>query len=235
MTIGNVTWIAFAGMLGSFANQTAQAQNLLANAGFETGNFEGWSLSGSTAFEGVSTSFATAPNSGSYSAFFGAVGSYNIISQTIATTVGDTYNISFALENSGGPYSEAFVDWGGAQVWDVQPSGTFGWNVLGWNEVATSASTTLSFGFEQDPSYFNLDDTSVVDLTPHPIVTPDPGDKTPPPTPPPPVFNTTITDDGTLDLKDPVPDQGAGLWTSAATLLGLCAVAGYGRRRRQTA
>jgi hypothetical protein len=232
MTIGNVTWIAFAGMLGSFANQTAQAQNLLANAGFETGNFQGWTLSGSTAFEGVSSTFATTPNSGSYSAFFGAVGSYNIISQTIATTVGDTYNISFALENSGGPYSEAFVDWDGAQVWDVQPSGTFGWNILGWNEVATSASTTISFGFEQDPSYFNLDDTSVVDITPHPLVAPAPGDNTPPPS----VINTTISDDGDTVGKDPpAPDQGVGLWTSAATLLGLCAVAGYGRRPRQTA
>ena len=47
------------------------------------------------------------PNDGLYSAFFGAVGSYNVISQTIATTAGDNYNISFALTTAAGPYSEA--------------------------------------------------------------------------------------------------------------------------------
>jgi len=226
MRLGNVCKMAFAGMLGLFASQSVEGQNLLANPGFETGNFSGWTLSGSTAFEGVSTSFATTPHSGSYSAFFGAIGSYNIVSQTLSTTVGDQYNISFALDNSGGPYSEAFVDWGGTKVWDVQPSGTFGWNELGFNEVATSTSTTISFGFEQVPSYFNLDDTSVVDITPHPLV--NPGNE------PPfvPVIKTTILDDGSPVGK--VPDQGVGLWASAATLLGLCAVAGY-RRRQQTA
>jgi len=149
MKLGIMSGIACAGMVSLLVSQSVQGQNLLANPGFETGDFTGWTLSGSTAFEGVSTSFATTPSSGSYSAFFGAVGSYNIISQTISTAVGDKYNISFALDNSGGPYSEAFVDWGGTQVWDVQPSGTFGWNVLGFNEVATGTSTTISFGFEQ--------------------------------------------------------------------------------------
>jgi len=229
MKLGNTTWIALGSMLGLVASQTAQGQNLLVNPGFETGSFDGWTLSGSSAFEGVSTSFASAPNSGSYSAFFGAVGSYNLLSQTIATTVGDTYNLSFALDNSGGPYSEAFVQWGGTQVWDIQPSGTFGWTQLGWNEVATSASTTITFGFQQVPSYFNLDDTSVVDLTPHPQAAP------PPENQPPyvPVINTTEL---APPIADPpkVPDQGVGLWASAATLLGLCAVAGY-RRREQTA
>lgn len=219
MKLGNNSWIAFAGMLGLFAGQAVLGQDLLVNPGFETGNFSGWTLSGSTAFEGVSTSFATTPYSGNYSAFFGAVGSYNIISQTIATTVGDTYNISFALDNSGGPYSEVYVAWGGTQVFDIQPSHTFGWNDFGVDVAATSASTTVSFGFEQVPSYFNLDDASVVDLTSHPAVVP--------------VLKTTIVDDGDINDK-PAPDQGVGLWFSAATLLGLCAVAGF-RRRPQTA
>ena len=134
MKLGILSGIAFAATLGLLAGQSASAQDLLVNPGFETGDFTGWSLSGSTAFEGVSSTFATTPYSGSFSAFFGAVGSYNIISQTIATTVGDQYNISFALDNSGGPYSEAFVNWGGNQVWDIQPTSTFGWTVFGWNE-----------------------------------------------------------------------------------------------------
>ena len=180
MKLGNLNKMAFAGALGLFASQSMEAQNLLANPGFETGDFSGWTLSGSTAFEGVSSTFATTPNSGSYSAFFGAVGGYNIISQTINTVIGDTYNLSFALDNSGGPYSEAYVDWGGAQVWDIQPAGTFGWNQLGLTVTATGSSTTVSFGFEQVPSYFNLDDTSLVDLTANSSVTP--------------IINTTVVD-----------------------------------------
>lgn len=168
MIFGNLTKMAFAGALGVLASQSVQAQNLLANHGFETGDLSGWTLSGSTSFEGVSSTFATTPNSGSYSAFFGAVGTYNLISQTINTVVGDTYNLSFFLDNSGGPFSEAYAQWGGTQVWDVQPAGTFGWNQFGVVLSATSASTTVTFGFEQVPSYFNLDDTSLVDLTANP-------------------------------------------------------------------
>jgi MYXO-CTERM domain-containing protein len=217
MKLDRIFGMVCVGMLSSVASYSAQGQNLLVNPGFETGTFAGWTLSGSTAFEGVSTSFASTPADGRYSAFFGAVGAYNIISQTITTTPGDVYDISFALDNSGGPYSEMFVDWGSSQVFDIQPTGSFGWTVLGWNQPATSASTTISFGFEQVPSYFNLDDTSVVDLTHHnPDITPDD------------IQNTDPGPSPGGPLK--APDQG-GSWTAAATLFGLCAVASYRRRQ----
>jgi hypothetical protein len=219
MKLGNLSKMAFAGAVGLFASQSMEAQNLLANPGFEAGNFSGWTLSGSTAFEGVSSTFATAPYTGSYSAFFGAVGGYNIISQTINTVAGDTYNLSFAMDNSGGAYSEAFVNWGSAQVWDIQPTGTFGWNQFGLVLTATGSSTTVSFGFEQVPSYFNLDNTSLVDLTANPSVNP---------------ITTTTVGGGIISNADPVPDQAVGIWATAATLLGLCALAGY-RRHQQAA
>lgn len=217
--------MVLAATLGLFAGQSANAQNLLVNPGFETGNFAGWSLSGSTAYEGVSSTFATTPYAGSYSAFFGAVGSYNVISQTFATTPGDVYNVSFALDNSGGPFSEANLSWGGSQVWDLKPSSTFGWTEFGLNEQATGSSITVSIGFEQVPSYFNLDNTSVVDLTQNSSFVP--------------VLNTAdigapIPDPTKPDSVTVTPDQGVGLLVSAVTLLGLCAVAGY-RSRRQTA
>jgi len=221
MKLDRLCGLVCVGMLSSFASYSALGQNLLVNPGFETGDFSGWTLSGSTSFEGVSTSFASTPNSGRYSAFFGAVGTFNIISQTIPTTIGDNYNISFALDNSGGPYSEMFVDWGtGNQVFDIQPAGTFGWTDFGWNEIATGATTTISFGFQQVPSYFNLDDASVVDLTlrntDHPVE---------------PVLNTTVPGDAPNGPQK-VPDQG-GSWTAAAALLGLCGLAAS--RRRQIA
>ncbi len=218
MRLDRFIGVGCVGMLGSLAGYSALGQNLLVNPGFETGTFSGWTQSGSTAFEGVSTSFASTPASGSYSAFFGAVGAYNVISQTLTTTPGDTYDISFALDNSGGPYSEMFVEWGGVQVFDIQPQASFGWTSFGWNQPALGATTTISFGFEQVPSYFNLDDASVVDLTHH-----DP-DQTP--------VDIQQTDvPGGDNGPQKVPDHGSS-WTAAATLLGLCAFAKY-RRREQ--
>ena len=141
MKSGKVNGIAVAVAFGMFAGQAASGENLLVNPGFETGTFAGWTPSGNTSFEGVSTSFVTTPYDGSYSAFFGAVGSYNIISQTIATTIGDTYEISFDLFDAGGPSAKAYVDWGGTRVWNLSYSGSFGWTELSWTEVASSAST----------------------------------------------------------------------------------------------
>ena len=76
---------------------------------------------------------------------------------------------------------------------------------------ATDVTTTVSFAFRQDPSWFNFDDASVVDVSQLDV----------------PFTNTTIT------IAPSVPDQGVGIWTTAATLLGMCALAGY--RRRQVA
>ena len=208
MKLGILTGIAVAGMVSLSVSQSAQGQNLLANPGFETGDFSGWTLSGDSGFEAVSPNFATTPNSGSYSAYFGAVGDYNIISQMIPTTPGDTYNLSFFLANDGGgPVEDVVVGWGSSEV-DLGVSTAIPWTQFGWNEVATTWCTEVTFAFRQDPGYYNLDDTSVVDLTQNANL--------------PPVNRTCV------------PDQGVGLWATAATLLGLCLVAGK-RRHLQTA
>jgi hypothetical protein len=223
MKLGNISKMAFAGALGLFAGQSMEANvvdgvpNLLSNPGFESGDFSGWTPSGSQAYEGVSGTFATTPYSGSYSAFFGAMDSYNVISQTINTVAGDTYNLSFALFNLGGAASDAFVDWGGAKVWELQSTSAFGWTEFGIEFTANSSSTEVSFSFEQDPSYYNLDNTSLVDLTANPLVNP--------------ILNSDTTNPP-VSQGDSVPDQGVGIWAAAATLLGLCALAGYRRHQK---
>jgi hypothetical protein len=205
--------VAIVGMFGLLAGQSALAvvavgPNLLNNPGFETGDFSGWSVAGIQDYDGVSDSLAIKPHSGGYSAYFGAVGDFNQIYQNIATTPGDSYDISFWLANniplngSPGISSEAYVDWGRGQLpgSDLLTTSTFGWTYYSYTATATSSTTQVLFAFEEDPAYFNLDDTSVRDLT----------------------FHSNI------------PDQPVGLWMTAATLLGLCAVAGS-RRRQEVA
>jgi hypothetical protein len=62
--------------------------NLIANCGFETGDFTGWTQSGNTGFTGV-TGF---PYSGSYAAFMGPVGSDGYLTQSFNS---NTFSFAF--------------------------------------------------------------------------------------------------------------------------------------------
>ena len=73
------------------------ADELIANGGFETGNFSGWTtLPASSGSDfGVNSNY---PNSGTKDAFFGATGQYNdSIMQTLPTVEGQSYKIDFYL------------------------------------------------------------------------------------------------------------------------------------------
>lgn len=81
------------------------AGNLVSNCGFETGDFTGWTQFGDTTFDGVLTGDTyvipnVSPNSGLYMANFGSTTNSGI-SQSISTTPGTLYDISFYLENDG--------------------------------------------------------------------------------------------------------------------------------------
>src|SRR5664279_4841911 len=101
--------------LAMFASVAVHA-NLVTNGGFETGDFTGWSVFGAGAFDGVDGSV---PQSGTYAAFFGEpVLAPSGISQTLATTAGKLYTVTFWLANevdvtgNGIPNSFAF-NWNG--------------------------------------------------------------------------------------------------------------------------
>ena len=94
----------FAVLLVSFVVAPCGAAELVQNGGFETGNFNVWTVtpasSGSLLAVNGSLRY---PHTGTYAASFGAVGTQDdSISQTLATVAGQSYTFSFWLAH---PYS----------------------------------------------------------------------------------------------------------------------------------
>jgi hypothetical protein len=136
---------------------------LVANGGFETGDFTGWTWGGNTGATGVAGGGYA--HSGSYGAYLGPVGSDGTLTQTIATTAGDAYNITFWHFGYNGTPNDFSVSFGGivllSYVNDTTQPTTY--TQYTFTEVATSASSVLQFAFRNDPAYQGLDDVSVVD------------------------------------------------------------------------
>ncbi len=136
---------------------SASAQNLVANPGFETGDFTGWTQSGNTGFTGVDGN----PHSGTFAAFFGPVGSLGFLSQSLATTPGSLYRIDSWLSSDGGTPSEFQVMWDGNIIFDQMNIPAHPYTLSTFFQTASTSSTPLKFGFRDDPSFLFFDDVSV--------------------------------------------------------------------------
>lgn len=136
------------------------------NGSFETGDFSGWTVSGDTGFTGIcdvsSCPGGFAPQNGNFAAYFGPVGDTATISQTIATTPGDTYSLSFYLANPVGGTPNFFqVTFGNSSFSFTNFGVAFNWQQFTLTTVATTDQTPLSFTFRNDPSYWFLDNVTV--------------------------------------------------------------------------
>ncbi len=156
---------------------TAAGAIPVANPGFETGNFSGW-----TTFRPGVTPPATniavtniAPHSGSFSARFGDFDNGSGIEQSLATIAGQTYTVSFwwSLDAGVAIPTDAFaaIKFGGttlySQAGDPNNGSGFTWTQFIGSATATGPTTTLSFFFENLPGYWHLDDVAV-SLVPEP-------------------------------------------------------------------
>lgn len=167
------TYAVAAALVAGFA-QMAQAtpvSNLVQNGSFETGSFSNWSLSGNTGYTSVNSGYS---ESGTYAALFGPVGSVGTLSQMLTTVAGDSYTVSFWLENMGSRPNSFSASFGSSVLTSLTNARTFGYTLYSYVVTATSSTTNLSFSFRQDPSYWALDNVSVTSNAVPPEVSPVP-------------------------------------------------------------
>ena len=166
MRIHNILKIsAFSAAMFVAGMGPSQATNLVQNGGFETGDFTDWSLSGNLGYTNVGNN-PNAAHTGSYAAQLGAVGSDDFMSQTLSTTAGTNYTLSFwhIYSSGAGPTGDFAVQWNGSDVFGPVAS-TNPPSPLVWTEYSVSltgtGSDTLTFVSRNDPSYQGLDDISL--------------------------------------------------------------------------
>lgn len=141
----------------------ANAAPTVANGGFETGDFAGWTQFGMSMFDAVVCPGAgTLVYSGSCAATFAAFGAPGGIEQVITgLNVGETYRISFAVQADGGAPSSITAQFGGSTLLTMSnpPSGPYSW--YSFDRTAALSSETLRFTFRDDTGFLFLDSVSV--------------------------------------------------------------------------
>ena len=139
----------------------SHALNLLTNGDFETGDFSAWNQSGPYMY--VTTSN---PYSGSFAAALGTSNGFGTLSQTISTTPGLEYELSFVLANSGGA-NEFIATANGNTLFSEVNGGNQPYTLYSNLFTADSALTDITLYARNDSGAFSLDNVGV-DLAPVP-------------------------------------------------------------------
>jgi VPDSG-CTERM exosortase interaction domain len=130
--------------------QPAKA-NQITNPGFETGNFTGWTSH--PGFFAMGTASGVSPHSGSYQAF-SSTGS-GVLTQSFATTLGQSYTVDFWAATKGGGSLSVL---GGPTVFNHIFAGLTGYTEFTFTFKALGTSSPIQFSAA---GFFFLDDISV--------------------------------------------------------------------------
>jgi hypothetical protein len=155
--------LIFAGLaLAALAGRSG-AESLIINGDFETGDFDGWTLTGMPTYSMVSdfTGGGSGAYSGSDYAMLGSFGVLSYLSQDVATTPGTAYDLSYYLASDGGTPSEFSVAENGTTLSDKTNLPKSGYVEQNFDFVASADVTDIKFGSRDDPGYLSLDDVSL--------------------------------------------------------------------------
>src|SRR5208283_945568 len=140
-----------------------QAQNLVQNPGFEDLTaFNNWNTANHSGFltvdDGTSSLFV--PNNGNYYALFG--GSGDAIDQSLPTTAGGYYEVSFWVNDKFGQ-SDFVANWGQSQLLHLPFSYNSGGANNGWVnfQFVVPGSSAVDLSFVNATGTVGLDDVSV--------------------------------------------------------------------------
>ena len=138
--------------------------NLVANGNFATGDFTDWTLGGNYTSTSTGPEIFTDANGeggSTYAAGMGSVGADGTLSQTIATTAGQTYTLSFWLQNEGSTGNDFKAIWNGQTLLSLTNAAQFGYTEYTDTVTATGSTTTLEFSAANAPSQWDLDNISL--------------------------------------------------------------------------
>jgi len=151
--------------LFALAAPAVQAQNLVTNPGFETGDFTGWTLTGG----GDPIVDIGVGHTGMYAASLGAIPpDVNDLSQPLATQIGQAYALTFFAQTPefnnppGYPNSLAVYFGDSLVAGPFQVPDDPDYQRYSYTVTATSTSTLLRFLVTNEPDFTQLDDISVV-------------------------------------------------------------------------
>jgi subtilase family serine protease len=151
------------------------SQSLVQNGGFETGDFTGWTLTGTsaTSYNSVDNGSPISPHSGTYAAALGELHAFAYLTQTLTTQPGQNYLLSFWLDNPSGKKNsqveQFLVNWNTnapatSTIFNQTYAAAFGWTNILLRVAATGTSTVLQFQARNDPYWFGLDDIAVTPI-----------------------------------------------------------------------